>query len=99
MQIAREPADRSQPSRQVIAAAASGLSGPLKRGLGRDRALPGRNGEPGEVGEQLTLADELEPNRAAKHQILLDVSIKVTHAAAPGHGWTTASSASRSTFA
>ena len=60
---------------------------------------PAALGERDELGEQLALADELEPKRPADRQIVLDVLSERAHAALPGHGITTAASASRSTFA
>src|SRR6266508_2975848 len=71
-----------------VAAAARRTPGPLQRKLRCDRALPGRVGARDELGEQLALPDELEPECAADRQIVGEMSIELAHATAPGHGMT-----------
>jgi hypothetical protein len=58
----------------------------LHRELGRDRALPSPLSARDELGEQHALPNELEPERPADRQVVLDVFSERGHARLPGHG-------------
>jgi hypothetical protein len=73
VQVPREPTDRSQTPREIVVAGVRRPPGPLQRELGSDRGLPGGVCECDELAQQRLLADELEPQRPADPQVVLDV--------------------------
>ncbi|HKH94492.1 MAG TPA: hypothetical protein VKA54_21985, partial [Gemmatimonadaceae bacterium] len=70
---------------------------PVKRQCDGDRRRAGVFHEDHEPPQRAMLGDELEPEAAADRQVVLEVLRERGHATAPGHGWTSAASARRST--
>jgi hypothetical protein len=97
--VARKAADRSHALREVGVADPGRHRRPLQRDVDRDRRLPDALHEGREVGEQAPLGAQLEAQSAADCEVVLDVLCERGHAAALGHGWTSAANARRSTLA
>jgi hypothetical protein len=99
VQVARKAAHRAHPLRQVGVPDPRRPGGPPQRGVDRDRRLSDAVHERREVGQHPALAAQLEPQRVADREVVVDVLCERGHAVAPGHGWTSAASARRSTLA
>lgn len=99
VQVARKPADRAHPLSQVGVPDPGREHHPAKRRFDRDRRLAGVIEERHEAPQRPMLGDELETETATDRQVVVEVLLQRGHAAAPGHGWTSAASAPRSTLA
>ena len=100
LHVERKRPCRAQPLRPLNRLHTPRQLCPGDREIASDRDSAGSLEIGGQLRQHLSLAHELEPQRAAQTQILINVRLKAAHRGSlPGHGWANSRRRSRSTRA